>query len=66
MTQKAEGITVYAKIDFNENQIAESQRIHITGDNIPDLNFSTQLSVVTTDPNALDDIAYKPVISNTT
>lgn len=64
VTQKAEGLTLYAKIDFNENQIAESQKIQITPDSVPDLNFNASLNVVATDQSSIDDIAYKPIISN--
>ncbi|CAF0849700.1 unnamed protein product [Brachionus calyciflorus] len=62
ITQKPEGLTLYAKIDFNEVQIAESPKIQVTPENIPDINFSAVLNVVTTDQNNLDDITYKPII----
>ena len=63
MTQKVEGLTLYAKLEYNESQIAESPKITITPDSVPDLNFSTTLNVNTTDPVSLDDIAYRPIIS---
>ena len=65
VTQKAEGLTVYAKIDFNENQVAESQKILITPDNTPDLNFTASMHIVTSDHTSIDELTYKPVISKT-
>ena len=59
---RPEGLTLYAKIDFNESSIGESQKILVTADNVPDLNFNSSLSVNTSDQTSLDDIAYKPVI----
>ena len=59
---RPEGLTLYAKIDFNENPIGESQKILVTADHVPDLNFNATLSVNTNDQNSLDEIAYKPVI----
>ena len=54
---------LYAKIDFNEVQIAESPKIHLTPENIPDINFSANLNVVTSDYNNIDDLTFKPIIS---
>lgn len=59
---RPEGLTLYAKIDFNEASIGESQKIHVTADNVPDLNFNASISVNTSDQTSLDEIAYKPVI----
>lgn len=54
---------MYAKIDFNEVQIAESPKFHITPENTPDINFSANLNVVTSDYYNIDDLTFKPVIS---
>ncbi len=64
MNQKPEGLTLYAKIEFNEVQIAETPKIQITPDLISDFNYNTSLPLNPNDQNNLDDIAYKPVISN--
>jgi hypothetical protein len=61
--QKAEGLTLYARADYNENLIAESEKIEITQSNVPDINFSFSLNVSTSDANSLEEIAYKPIIS---
>ena len=62
-TQKPEGLTIYAKLEFNEGQIGESQKITITpGDSVPDLNFIASLNVNTNDQVCMDDLSYKPVI----
>lgn len=62
VNQKPEGLTLYAKIEFNENQIAETPKILITPDNVSDFNYSTTLSINPNDSVCLDDLAYKPVI----
>ena len=63
-SQKPEGLTIYAKLDFNENQIAESQKVTVTtGDIITDLNFNSSMNINVTDQASVDDLAYKPVIS---
>ena len=63
VTQKVEGLTLYAKLEYNENQIAESPKVTITPESVPDLNFITHLNLNTIDPTSLDDIAYRPIIS---
>ena len=60
---RAEGLTLYAKVDFNENQIGESQKITITQDSTPEFNLTASFNVNHNDAAMLDDIAYKPVIS---
>lgn len=62
VTQKVEGITLYAKIEYNELQIAESPKIQITPDSVPDINFNCHLNLNVTDSTSLDDISFKPII----
>jgi hypothetical protein len=57
-------MTIYARVEFNEIQIAESQKIQITNDETPDLNFSFSLSLNAADQASLDDVANKPIISD--
>jgi hypothetical protein len=56
-------LTLYAKIDFNENHIAESQKIVVTPETTPDLNFNATMYVVSSDQTSIDELTYKPVIS---
>jgi hypothetical protein len=56
-------LTLYAKIDFNENPVAESQKILVTPEATPDLNFNATMHVVASDQTSIDELAYKPVIS---
>ena len=53
---------MYAKIEFNENQIAETPKILITPDVASDFNYNTTLPIIPNDQASLDDLAYKPVI----
>ena len=58
---------MYAKLEFNENQIGESHKITIMSDITHDFTFGSVLSVSTNDQvnssaASLDDIAHKPVI----
>lgn len=55
-------MTIYAKVDFNENPVAESQKILVNNEEAPDLNFNFTLNVNSLDQNNLDDIANKPLI----
>ena len=64
ISQKPEGLTIYAKLDFNENLISESSKITVTTSDTPDLNFTASLPINANDPICIDDLAYKPVIGN--
>ena len=62
-TNKAEGLTLYIKLDYNEATIAESAKIHLTPENVPDFNFNASLLVnMANEQNSLDDLAHKPLI----
>ena len=53
---------MYAKVEYNENPIGESQKTTFFQEAITELNFQCQLSVNVSDSVCLDDLAHKPVI----
>lgn len=61
--QRPEGITIFAKFEFNENAFAESAKATILSEAPSDVNFSASLVAITNDQNSIDELAYKPVIS---
>ncbi|ESO85468.1 hypothetical protein LOTGIDRAFT_229452 [Lottia gigantea] len=60
--QKGDAVSFVVKAEFGEKILGESQKIDSTGEGAAEINFNAVLNCCYDDPQALDEIAHKPVV----